>query len=93
MGTSLEDGWRESSRPELLAVCRLQRAADDRPARAGHPNPFLVCSAVQVTAVAVLIKEGDQAGEEVAQLARIGVWHCEGEPRAGEMASSTSMSG
>src|SRR5439155_22803143 len=38
MGTSVEDGWRESSRPELLMACGLQRAADDRPARARHPQ-------------------------------------------------------
>jgi hypothetical protein len=56
---------------KLLAVCRLQRPADDRPARAGHPDPFVLCSAVQLSAVAVLIKEGDQAGEEVAQIAGI----------------------
>src|SRR5713101_8395649 len=37
MGTSVEDGWWESSRPELLAVCGLQRSTDDRPAR-GHPD-------------------------------------------------------
>jgi hypothetical protein len=27
MGTSVEDGWRESSRPELLAVCSQKLAA------------------------------------------------------------------
>ena len=27
MGTSVEGGWRESSRPELLAVCARERAA------------------------------------------------------------------
>jgi len=68
MGTSVGIGWRESSRPELLAVCGLQRAADHRATGAGHPDPFVLCPAVQLAAVAVFIKEGDQAGEEVAQL-------------------------
>jgi len=54
-----------------LAACGLQRAADDCPTRARHPDPYLICPAVQLSAVAVLIKEGDQAGEEVAQLATI----------------------
>ena len=58
----------ESGRPELLTACGLQRPADDRPTRAGHPDPFLICRAAQLSAIAVLIKEGDQAGEEVTQL-------------------------
>jgi hypothetical protein len=34
-GHLVEDGWREFSRPELAAVCRLQRPTDDHPARIG----------------------------------------------------------
>jgi hypothetical protein len=68
MGTSVEDGWREFSRPELLMACRLQRPTDNRPTRAGHPDPFLICAAVQLPAPAMLLEEGGQAVEEVAQL-------------------------
>jgi hypothetical protein len=50
MGTSVEDCWRESSRPELWAVW-LQRPVDDRPARAGHPHALPVRPAVQLAAV------------------------------------------
>jgi len=44
-------GWRESSRPDLVAACGLQRSAHDRATRTGHPNPFLVCTAVQLAAL------------------------------------------
>jgi hypothetical protein len=75
MATSTWDGWLKSSRAELLAVCGLQRPADDRPTRAGHPHPFVLSPAIQLSAVAELIKEGRQAGELVAQLATISfVW-------------------
>ena len=82
----------EQDGPELLAVCGLHRPADDRPTRAGHPHPFLVCPAVQLTAVAVLIKEATKLarswlsspgsgsfGDDIAE-----------EPKAGEVASSTT---
>jgi hypothetical protein len=32
---------------------------------------LLICAAIQLSTVAVLIKEGDQAGEKLAQLATI----------------------
>jgi hypothetical protein len=54
-----------------LAVCRLQRAADDRPTAAGYPDPFLVGPTVQLSTSLMLLEEGGQAGEEMAQLARI----------------------
>ena len=55
----------------LFEMGRFQRPTDDRPACAGHPHPFVLCSPVQLSTVAVLINEGDQAGEEVAQLATL----------------------
>lgn len=45
MGTSVTDGWPESSRPELWTACRLRRPTDDRSTRANHPDPFVLCSA------------------------------------------------
>ena len=84
MGTSVEDGWRESSRPELWAVGRLQRPADDCPTRASHPNPLLLYPAVHFSAPAMLPQEGGQAVEEMAQLAGIGFgWHRRAKPKAG----------
>ena len=47
----------------------FQSPADDRPTRADHPDPFVLCPAVQLPAGAVLIEESDEAGEHVAQLA------------------------
>ena len=42
MGTSVQDGWRESSRPELWAVCGLQRpTTDDCPTRASSRSSHL----------------------------------------------------
>ena len=73
MGTPLRTTGGEFSRPELLAVCRLQRPTDDRPTCAGHPDPFVLCPTVQFSTVAMLTKEGDQAGEEVAQLGGTGL--------------------
>src|SRR5258706_13476098 len=52
----------KSSRPELLAACRLQRPTDDGPARAGHPDPFLICPAIPVLHSSGLIKERGQLG-------------------------------
>ena len=63
---------------------RVSRHVDDRHRRAKGREPVrqlpaahfrhhhLVRPTVQFSTVAVLIEEGDQAGEEVAQLARIG---------------------
>ena len=65
----------ESGRPELLTACGLQRPADDRPTRAGHPDPFLICPAIPVLHSSGLIKERGQACKDLAQLVRIGfVW-------------------
>jgi hypothetical protein len=63
MDTSVEDGWRESSRPELLAACRLQRAADRRAARTRHPDAVAVDGGVEVAATAMLLEEGVEIGE------------------------------
>jgi hypothetical protein len=87
--TLVKDGWRESNRPELLAVCRLQHPTDDHPARAHHPHPLVISPAIQVPAVAMLLEEGSQAVEEVAQLANIRV-HCGEKPKAGEVTPSTA---
>jgi hypothetical protein len=57
---------------KLSVVCRLQRAADDRPARAAHPDPFVLCPAVHVPALAMLLEAGGKGVEEMAQFARIG---------------------
>ena len=65
----------KSSKPELWAACGLQGPTEDRPTRAGHPHPFLICPAVQLPAPAVFCEEGGQAFEETTQLAKIGfVW-------------------
>jgi hypothetical protein len=69
----VEDGWRESSRPELSAVCRGQRPTDDRATRAGHPHSFLICPTVHLPVSAVISEEGNQAGEEIGPLAGIGL--------------------
>ena len=55
-----------------MAVCRRQRAASDRPARARHPDPFLVRPTVEIATPAVFREERGQALEEMAQLAWIG---------------------
>jgi hypothetical protein len=44
-------------------------AKEVRPTRTGHPDPFLFCPAVHLAAVSVLIEKGDQAGQDLAQLA------------------------
>jgi len=48
----------ESSRPELLAVCRLQRPNNRRPARARHSHAIVLDGRVQLAAVLVLEDEG-----------------------------------
>jgi len=40
-----------------VAACGLQRSAHDRATRTGHPNPFLVCTAVQLAALVMLPEE------------------------------------
>src|SRR6266850_6185047 len=45
---------------ESTAACGLQRPTDDRATRAGHPDPFLICSAVQLPAPTMLLEEGGQ---------------------------------
>jgi hypothetical protein len=47
----------------------FQSPADDRPTRARSSRPIRPLPAVQLPAVAVLIKESNEAGEHVAQLA------------------------
>ncbi len=70
MGTSIDATGGSLTDPERYFSYEsgLQRPADDRPTRAGHPDPFLIYRAAQLSAIAVLIKEGDQASEEVTQL-------------------------
>jgi hypothetical protein len=62
----VKDGWRESSRPELLGACRLQRAADRRTARTRHPHAIVLDGGVEVAAAAVLLVEGVEVGEQVS---------------------------
>jgi hypothetical protein len=59
----MEDGWRESSRPELLAVYRLQRAADRRAARTRHPDAVAFDGGVEVAAAAMFLEEGVEVSE------------------------------
>ena len=40
------------------------RAADHRPARAGHPDPIALDRAVQVITATVLLEEGVEVSEE-----------------------------
>jgi hypothetical protein len=67
MGTSVEDGWRESSRPALLAACRLQRSADRRAARTRHPDAIVLDIGVEFTAAAMFLEEGVEVGERVTR--------------------------
>src|SRR5882724_1363913 len=60
--------------PELLAVCRLQRPADDGPTGAGHPDPFLACAAVQLSAPLVLQVEGVQSLRVASRRQRTDPW-------------------
>ena len=55
---------RESGRRELLAVCGLQRPADDRATRARHPDAIVLDTGVEFTAAAMLLEEGVEVGEE-----------------------------
>jgi hypothetical protein len=81
MGTSVQDGWRESSRPELWAVCGLQRpTTDDCP----HTSIIQIQSsstAVEIAAPAMLLEEARQDRLRVATALRR-------EPKAGEVAPS-----
>jgi hypothetical protein len=54
----------EASRPELLAVCRLQRPDNRRPARARHSHAIVLDGRVQLAAVLVLEDEGFERGAE-----------------------------
>jgi hypothetical protein len=64
MGTSVRDGWRESSRPELLAACRLQRAADHRAARTRHPDAITSTAESRSPQRRCLLEEGVEIGEK-----------------------------
>jgi hypothetical protein len=64
MGTSVEDGFRESSRPELWAVCGFQRPIDHRAARTRHPDTIAIDAAVEIAAVLVLLEEDLERVEE-----------------------------
>jgi len=56
----------ESSRPELLPAGGLQRAADHRAARAGHPDVIVLDRRVEIAAAAMLLQEGVEVGEQVS---------------------------
>ena len=60
---------RRSIQPGM--ALRGSTAKKVRPTRARHPDPFVLSPAVQFSTGPVLIREGDQAGEKVAQLATI----------------------
>jgi hypothetical protein len=52
----------ESRRSDLLAACRLQRLADHRAARAGHPDSIVLEPGIQLAAVFMLADEGLEGG-------------------------------
>jgi hypothetical protein len=66
MRISVGDGWRESSRPELLAACRLLRSADHRAARTCHPDGVVLDRRVEIAAATMFLEEGVEVGEQVS---------------------------